>query len=180
MFPAEPFKVQSQRKPHYISRQGWICVPVTCWTSKSQTLCNMVKINGQLMPELIPAVVTHFHCKITAGTITENSDPDSLMSCRNLYQITGLDRDGAENMSTSQAVFLEQEHLSSLAVHPSLHPSILLRTSGRREGSVMNEQHWRTPKAAIFDQPPTSQHRQDNEKKTQNMSHPRSQNRERS
>jgi len=57
-----------------------------------------MKINGQLMPELIPAVEAHFNCKLkkiqTEGMIKEHSHPVSLMSCRNLYRRLDGDRTG--------------------------------------------------------------------------------------
>lgn len=53
------------------------------------------------MPVFMAAVVTHYHCKITEGAETQHSDPDPLMSCQNLYRITGsLDCDEAGDVST--------------------------------------------------------------------------------
>lgn len=72
------------------------------------------------------------------------------------------------------ALFLGDQHLSSPAVHrpPSAppsprHRSLFPRKPGGRggEGSVMNERHWRTPKAAISDPPPTTEHGQRDNKR---------------
>lgn len=116
--PAESLRVS--KKPHYNSGQGWVCI-LTNMPDFPTTLCNMMKINGQLMPELIPAVVTHCHCKLTVGTMAERSDPDLLMSCRNLYRITESSITRVWDVSTWLLCFSEDEHLSSLAVHPSVH-----------------------------------------------------------
>lgn len=94
-----------------------------------------MKINGQLTPEVIPAVVTYFHCKITKGIFTQDSDSDSLMSCRSLYWVTGAQMvTGLEMWAPDCCVFLRREHLSSLAVHdPSVRPSFP-RNPREREG----------------------------------------------
>ena len=105
---------------------------------------------------------THFHCKNNRdGRAFGSRFTNELREEVSNY--TRLDRDGAEHVSTWLVCFLEDEHLSSLAVHPSVHR--FPEAPGGREGSVMNERRWRTPKAMISDPPPTSQHRQkDNER----------------
>lgn len=143
------------KQPHYNRTQGWVYVQTNMVEFKATNAAkneNKWSTNAR----------THFHCK-------NNRDGEAFGSRftnelrEEISNYTRLDRDGAEHVSTWLVCFLEDEHLSSLAVHPSVHR--FPEAPGGREGSVMNERRWRTPKAMISDPPPTSQHRQkDNER----------------
>lgn len=90
------------------------------------------------------------------------------MSCRDLYQITEAltDRDRASDVSTWLVGFFGR--WTPVIPGRTSPPSIVSKQAQREggEGSVMNERHWRTPKAVISDPPPTTQHRQkDNKRK---------------
>lgn len=149
--PAEFLKVWSPKRPHYSSGQGRVCVR-TCRTSKAIRLCNMLKINGQLMPGAITVVATCFHCKITEGNNNSGvSDLDSLMSCSDLSWITGGEIMMGLEMWAPDCLWLfgrGTPGCPSLCPWPPRNPPPLegVRERDEREGSVMNKRHWRTPK----------------------------------
>lgn len=157
--PAESLKVYSQNSLIITVDRARFMYWQTCQTFNPQSQSNVMRIHRWLMPE---------------HTFIANELRGTCVGLRGASIDLGGRGEGRRREHLIGALFLGDQHLSSPAVHrpPSTppsprHRSLFPRKPGGRggEGSVMNERHWRTPKAAISDPPPTTEHGQRDNKR---------------